>query len=168
MSLAGGAFVASGDLALWAVAGGAFAGAVLGDQAGYQLGRSGGARLVARLERSPARATAIARARGELGRHARTGVFLTRWLLSPLGPYVNLVAGAAGIGRGLFTLWAVLGEAVWVAVYVGLGFAFADRIGLVADIAGNLIGAITAGLKLTGRLERSIDQAGGRLPAGSA
>ena len=39
MMLSGGAFVATGDLALWQVVAGAFAGAVIGEAVGFGLGR---------------------------------------------------------------------------------------------------------------------------------
>ncbi|MGB5557275.1 MAG: DedA family protein, partial [Paracoccaceae bacterium] len=41
LMLTGGAFVASGDLVGWQVAGAAWLGAVLGDQTGFRLGRVG-------------------------------------------------------------------------------------------------------------------------------
>ncbi len=142
--LAGGAFVASGDLGLAAVAGAAFGGAVLGDQTGYRLGRAGGARLAARIGRHPARAAALDRARATVERWGGIGVFFSTWLLAPLGPWVNVVAGATGMPPLRFTLWDAAGEAVWVALYVGLGYAFAAHVGTLAAILGNGVGALTA------------------------
>lgn len=140
--LTGGAFTATGDLSLWAVAGGALAGAVLGDQAGYSLGWRGGAALAPRIAAKPRRAAALARARGLVEERGGAGVFLSRWLVSPLGPWVNLVAGAAEMNRARFTLWAVAGECVWVALYVGLGRAFAEYIDAVAEIAADVSGIL--------------------------
>jgi len=120
--LAGGAFVNSGDLTGWQVVLAAFGGAVLGDQLGYEIGRFGGAPLLARLRRSSARARVLSRSRGLIDRWGGRAVFLTRWAISPLGPYVNPLAGALGMGRLRFAAFGWAGEAVWVTIYVGLGY----------------------------------------------
>lgn len=142
LMLAAGGFVASGDLAPGAAVGGALMGAVAGDQTGYLAGRAGahlaltrGARANATLER----ATALLARRGGLA------VFLSRWLVSALGPYVNLAAGAAGLGWGAFSLWGVLGEAVWVGLYVGLGYGFAGNLEAASAMAVDLLGFAAAG-----------------------
>jgi membrane protein DedA with SNARE-associated domain len=148
--LAAGGFAAAGDLVLWQVAAAAWGGALAGDQTGYGAGRAGGRVLLERLRRRPSSAAALARAEGFVARRGGMAVFLSRWLVSPLGPYVNLLTGAAGLGWGRFTLADAAGEAVWVAIYVGLGFAFADRIAALADLLGNLSGLLAAGVVAAG------------------
>ena len=154
--LTAGAFVASDDLNGPLVAGVAWGGAVAGDQLGYAIGRSG-APVVGRLRGRPAQLVQEARTLSD--RHGGWAVFLSRWLLSPLGPYMNLVAGAGRMNWLRFTLWDMAGEAVWVALYLGLGFAFGGQIEVIADIAGNASGflaaaAVTAviGVRLRARL----------------
>jgi membrane protein DedA with SNARE-associated domain len=142
--LAGGAFVASGDLALFAVVVAAFAGAVIGDQVGFRAGRYGGTVLGERLRAAPAQAAVLDRAQAFVGRWGVTGVFLSRWLFSPLGPWVNFAAGATGMGALRFTVSDVLGEAIWVALYVGLGYVFASNIETLASLLGNAVAAVTA------------------------
>ena len=142
--LAGGAFAASGDLTLWGVIAAAFGGAVIGDQTGFRAGRYGGRIMEASLARAPARAAAIGRARAFVDRWGVAGVFLSTWALAPLGPWVNFAAGAAGMGALRFTLWDALGEAIWVAIYVGLGYAFAANIGALSSILGNAVASVTA------------------------
>jgi membrane protein DedA with SNARE-associated domain len=145
LMMAAGGFAAAGDLVLWQVGAAAWVGAAAGDQAGFALGRRGGAPLVARLRARPSAAAALARAEGLI--HARGGmaVFLSRWLVSPLGPCVNLLTGAARLAPGRFLVAGASGEAVWVALYVGLGFAFADRIAELAALMANLSGTLAAG-----------------------
>ena len=77
---------------------------------------------------------------------ARAGctVFLSRWLVSALGPYVNLAAGAARVGWARFTLAAIAGEAVWVGMYVGLGFVFAARIDAIGATVPSVLAALAA------------------------
>jgi membrane-associated protein len=142
--LAGGAFVASGDLGFPAVAGAAFGGAVAGDQAGFRAARHGGQAIAARLGRNPARAAALARSRAFVERWGVVGVFLSRWLLSPLGPWVNFAAGAAAMDTFSFTVSGALGEALWVTIYVGLGYAFATQIDALSAVLGNAVAAVTA------------------------
>lgn len=140
--LTAGAFVASGDLSASSTAAMALGGAVLGDQAGYALGRRG-AGLLRHL--GPKAAVMIETARSLVDRHGGPAVFLSRWLFSPLGPYVNFVTGAARMPWVRFTIWDLLGEAVWVMLYLGMGYAFATQIEAAAEIAGNFSGVLAAG-----------------------
>lgn len=143
--LAAGAFVAGGDLLLSSSMLAAFAGVLLGDQTVFQIGRF--ARdPVWRLARDRPAEALLLRAEDYAARRGALGVFLSRWLFSPLGPYVNLIAGATGMGWLAFTAAAVAGEVVWVSVYIGAGYAFADRFEQLAGLAGNVSGAVTAGL----------------------
>lgn len=144
MMLAAGGLSASGDLSLGAVAAGAFAGAVLGDQVGYQIGRSGMSWASDRIRPGSHAALALARAEALLARRGGLAVFFSRWLLSPLGPYVNLAAGAARLDRRVFTLWDIAGEAVWVGLYIGLGYLFGSHIDMLAQLSSNLVGLLAA------------------------
>lgn len=146
LMLTAGAFIASGDLAPAPVVAAAWGGAVAGDTAGFWLGRLGGTPLRDRLARRPQTQTIVLRAEQRLHRSADAAVFLSRWLFSALGPYVNLIAGATRLPHGRFLLASVLGEAVWVAGYTGLGYAFSDQIEALAKSASALVGALAAGL----------------------
>lgn len=151
MMLAAGAFAASGDLGLATAAAAALTGAVLGDQVGYGLGRLGFGRAEGWLRRSATRASVLDRARTEVRRHGVMTVFLSRWLFSVLGPYVNLIAGGAGLHWRSFTAAAVAGETVWVSLYLGVGWAAGGQLAAVASLMGNASGlvasaAITIGL----------------------
>ncbi|GKY87599.1 DedA family protein [Sinisalibacter aestuarii] len=145
MMLTGGAFVAAADLALWQVVAAAFAGAVLGDQAGFLIGRYGGTPVVERIARAPSRRAVLGRARALVDRRGGIGVFFSTWAVAPLGPWVNFIAGATGLGWLRFTLADVLGEMIWVTLYVGLGYAFASQIPTVAEVMGDAMGLL-AGL----------------------
>ena len=142
--LTAGAFTATGDLALAPVAGGAFAGAMAGDQAGYALGLRGGRWLDGTLAARPKRARLFTRARDFTQRRGGPGIFLTRWLFSPLGPYANLAAGAGRLNWLTFTAWGAAGEAIWVSLYVGLGLTFADNLAQGAEVASQALGFLAA------------------------
>jgi membrane protein DedA with SNARE-associated domain len=140
--LAAGGFAAAGDLVLWQVIGAALAGAVAGDQLGYLAGRHGGAPLLDRVARAPARAKVIAKARTTMEARGGIAVFLSRWLFSPLGPYVNLISGAMRHDWLRFTLWGVLGEMVWCGLYVMMGRAFAGNLSAASDMLGSILGLV--------------------------
>lgn len=144
MMLAAGAFIASGDLTFGPVLAAAFFGALLGDQAGFGIGRTTGGMLTDWLRRSPARTKLLAQAEGFMAQRGALAVFLSRWLFSPLGPYVNLLTGAAGMRWRIFTLMSAAGELVWVAVYVGLGFLFYENLGALAAILSDSVGLVTS------------------------
>lgn len=148
MMLTAGAFAASGDLALAPAAAAALAGAVLGDQAGYQLGRLGFRQAEGWLLRSRTRAAVLERARHSVQKGGGVAVFLSRWLFSVLGPYVNLLAGGAGMTWLTFTVMGVLGEMVWVVAYIGLGYLAGGQIAQASEILGNALGLL-ASLALT-------------------
>jgi len=151
MMLTGGAFVATSDLVLWQVVAAAFAGAVVGDQAGFLIGRYGGAPLVSRLARGPKRQAVLARANALVDKRGSLGVFFSTWLFAPLGPWVNFIAGATGFSWGKFSVWDILGETIWVTVYVGLGYLFASQVATVASVMGNVMGLL-AGLAVAGAM----------------
>lgn len=144
MMLAGGAFIATGDLAPANVIMAAWVGAVLGDQTGYVIGRRGGAPLADRLARRPSRRVVLERARTLVRTRGPMGVFLSTWLFAPLGPWVNVIAGTAGLSWRRFTVADVAGETIWVTLYVGLGYLFADRISTVAEVMSDIVGLIAA------------------------
>lgn len=112
--------------------------AIIGDQIGYFAGRLGGRPLVDAIVRRSGRAVAMRRAEVFSARWGAPSVFFTRWLITGLGPWVNLSSGVAGFPYAKFLFWDVLGEVVWVAAYVTLGRLFSDRIQDVADLVGSI------------------------------
>lgn len=140
MMLAGGAFAAAGDLSLTSLMLAAFAGAIAGDQTGFHLGTL----VERRMNRRAATRALAERARDLIFRRPVLAIFLTRWFLSPLGPYANVAAGAAGMNWLTFTVAGALGEAVWVTLYVGLGYAFGTEYDRIATLASNLSGLLAA------------------------
>jgi membrane-associated protein len=140
-----GSFVAAGDLGMVSTFGAAWGAAMAGDQTGYLIGRKGGGRLLDALSRHKDRAALLEKARHYVKTKGGPGVFLSRWLFSPLGPYVNFIGGATGLGWTRFTFWGALGELVWVSLYVGLGILFADNISAAAELATDFLGILAAG-----------------------
>ncbi len=73
-------------------------------------------------------------------------IFLSRWLTSPLSPYMNFAAGAARINWLGFTLPAAAGACVWVSIYIGLGYSFSGDLEALGSVLANLVAAIAAGM----------------------
>lgn len=153
MMLAGGSFAATGDLNTTATVGAAYAGAVAGDNTGYLLARTFGSRLTNWLDANPKRAKLRDSAKSYMDKKGPISVFLSCWLVAPLGPYVNLVSGITRYNWVKFAFWGALGEVFWVGIYVGLGYNFSDQIMTLASMLGNISGLIVAllGAVLLGR-----------------
>jgi membrane-associated protein len=145
LMLTAGGFVAAGDLVLWQTFCAAALGGIAGDQFGYWAGRKIGAPLLARAKRDPARSALLARAQIMLTARGLMAIFLTRWLFSPLGPWVNLLTGSTRFNHGAFTAASVAGESVWAGLYIGVGYAFAGNITAASDLLGSILGFIAAG-----------------------
>lgn len=147
LMLAAGGFVAAGDLSLTGCFLSSLIGAIAGDQLGYLLGRKGGASIIQRLGK---RAAPISKASEYLSKKGGMAVFLSRWLVSALGPYVNFAAGASGLNWARFTIWEVLGEVLWVGLYIGLGRSFMGNLSAASGMALNILGLLAVGVVAIG------------------
>ena len=146
MLVAAGSFAQFGEMKLWQVITVAIVASVLGDQIGYGLGRWGG-NLAERFSRRLGGEEKLKRAEEFTRRWGGTGIFFSRWLVTPLGPWLNLTSGMAGYSWPRFLLWDALGEALWVVLYVMLGGLFSDSVQALAEILGSLAWVV-AGLVL--------------------
>jgi membrane-associated protein len=138
MLVAAGSFVKQGEMKLWQVIAVATTAAVLGDQIGYGLARWCGRRLVARISRKIGGEAKIRKAEALAKRWGGPGIFFSRWLVTSLGPWLNVTSGIAEYPWRRFILWGVLGEVLWVVLYVMLGYIFSDRVQAIAEVLGNL------------------------------
>lgn len=155
MLVAAGSFVQQGELKVRGVILVASAGAVLGDQIGYGVARWFGRHWVARIARRLGGEARIQKAEALAKRWGGAGIFLSRWLITSLGPWFNVTSGIADYPWHRFMLWDVTGELLWVVLYVMLGYFFSGRVQAVAEILGNLawvilglIAAVALGWKL--------------------
>lgn len=135
--VAAGSFAHLGEMKLWQVIMVASCGSVLGDQIGYGLGRRGG-RLAERFSRKLGGEENLKSAEEFAKRWGGAGIFFSRWLVTPLGPWLNLTSGMAGYSWPRFLFWDVLGEVLWVVLYVMLGELFSDRVQALTEILGSL------------------------------
>ena len=146
--VAAGSFAQQGEMKLWQVIAVATVSAVLADNAEYSLARWGGRRLIDRISRRIGGEARIQQAESFTRRWSGAGIFLSRWLVAALGPWVNLTSGIAAYPWQRFLFWDLLGQLLWVAIYVIMGYVFSDRVQAMVEVLGNLAWVI-AGLILT-------------------
>lgn len=138
MLMAAGAFTRQGVLPLEGALLSAWLGAMAGDACSYLLGRAGLKRVPRRITGSPGwqRAAALFAVWGGWG------VFVSRFLLTPVALPVNLLAGSTAYPWSRFMLAVVAGEAIWVVLFGGLGHLFADQWESLSQLAGDAVGLL--------------------------
>jgi membrane-associated protein len=139
-----GSMISQGAMNLWWAIGAAGAGSILGDQAGYAIGRWGGPAVVTRLSGLFGRRASLEAMEAKARAWGGPGIFITRWLFSPLGPWINLASGTAGYPWHRFLFWDILGEITGAVVYISLGRFFSDRVMALSAVLGDLTWAIGA------------------------
>lgn len=135
----------------------AAAGAVVGDNLTFAVGRAVGLDRF-RFERRPRLRAALERARR--GIHSRAGVLVLSARYVPIGRVaVNLVAGASGLSRRRFLLLSSLAGVSWALYSVTVGVLAAHWLHgnaflamLIGIVAGVAVGFVVDGLlRLTAR-----------------
>jgi membrane-associated protein len=139
-----GSLISQGVMNFWMAIGLAGAGSVIGDQIGYGIGRWGGNQLVGRFTRLMGGPERLEKAQSTARRWGGPGIFFSRWLVTPLGPWVNIASGLAGYPWMRFLVWDALGEFLGTLIYVGLGKVFSDRVLALDAMLSDLTWAIVA------------------------
>jgi membrane protein DedA with SNARE-associated domain len=139
-----GSMISQGAMDLWGAIAAAGAGSILGDQAGYAIGRWGGPAVVVKLSKLLGKHVDFPAMEAKARNWGGPGIFVTRWILGALGPWINLASGTAGYPWHWFLFWDALGEISGVAVYISLGRLFSDRVIALQAVLGDLTWAIAA------------------------
>jgi membrane-associated protein len=139
-----GSMISQGAMDLWWAIGAAGAGSILGDQAGYAIGRWGGPAVVAKLSRLLGKNVDLPAMEAKARNWGGPGIFVTRWIFGALGPWINLASGTAGYPWHWFLFWDALGEITGAAVYISLGRFFSDRVIALQAVLGDLTWAFAA------------------------
>ena len=144
-----GSSVANGDLQLAPVLAAGAAGAILGDHIGYSIGWFGGRGFVMRLIRKLKAESLLQKAEDTSRKWGGPSIFLSRWLITAVGPYINLSSGLTRFRLPIFSVWVILGEVLWVIIYVGIGNIFSTSIAEISDALGDftyvLLGLVVVG-----------------------
>jgi membrane protein DedA with SNARE-associated domain len=112
----------------------AAAGAILGDNCGFAIGRFGGAPLLRRLAQVfHLDGRILEYARVYFARHGNKTVFLGRFF-SPLRATVALLAGINHMAWPSFLVWNMLGGITWATVFGSLGYFLGNNLTLLGRI----------------------------------
>ncbi|MYQ84263.1 DedA family protein [Streptomyces sp. SID4936] len=105
----------------------AVAGALLGAQAGYWIGRRGGRALLAR-SRARRLHEGAARAEELLGRYGYARAIVLARFVPVVRTVLNPLAGALNVPARLFTLWQAVGGLVWTVGLVLAGYGLGSSV----------------------------------------
>ena len=151
------AFAALGHLSIYAVVATAAAAAIIGDNGGYWVGRSGGIALVRRYGRFiHLNESHLERTRRFFERHGPKTVFIGRFI-ALLRTWAAVLAGAAHMPYGTFMLYNALGAVCWSVTVGILGYVFGRNLPQLerymgqASLAGVLLVALVVGLAFGSR-----------------
>jgi membrane protein DedA with SNARE-associated domain len=123
----------------WAFGGGLL-GVIIGDNIAYGMGRLGGAWAEARFGENGQWQAAVE----QFDRRGGITIFLSRWLITPIGAAVSVIAGLSRFGWPRFLLIGAAGEFLWVLIYWMIGWSLSSQWQLAAtfltDFSGLLLG----------------------------
>lgn len=138
--VAAGAFARQGMMVWYWVLPAALVGAVIGDNIAYAIGRTGGKWTERRFGHTGAWQQAL----DQFKRRGALTVFLTRWLITPIGAVVSMIAGISAYAWHRFLALDVAGEILWVSIYLSIGWALGSQWQAAAtfltDFSGLILG----------------------------
>lgn len=156
------AFAALGHLSITGVILTASVAAIVGDNAGYWIGRTGGLALVRRYgRRLRINERHLDRAHAFFKRHGGKTVFIGRFV-AVLRTWAAVLAGAARMPYGTFTFYNAAGGIVWSVVFGMLGYTFGQNLPLLnrylgeISVAAAVLTLIVAAIALLRRYRREI------------
>ena len=112
--------------------------AVAGDAISFSMGNYGKSWVQKKIAGSP---TWI-NAQESFQRRAWLAILLTRFLITALAVPTNLIAGGSGYKFQRFMLYDFIGEATWIILYGGLGYAFGSQWEVLSDFISNFGGLV--------------------------
>lgn len=137
--LAAGSFTADGTLNFYVLIIVITGTAIAGDIAGYFLAKKYGLRVLEKtLLRSERRKSHMTSLHQFLNRWGWWSIFSTRWLFTPLGLPVDLLAGVTHYPVRKFLLAVSTGELLWAIIYVWLGYEFGANWSTLVDYINNV------------------------------
>jgi membrane protein DedA with SNARE-associated domain len=136
--LGAGALAGTGHFRLWIAVTLALAGTVVGDLLWYEIGRRGGHRVLKWLCRISIEPDTCVRRGEDTFAHRGASALLIAKFLPGLNSIGQPLAGALGMPRHRFLVFDVLGAALWVGLYVGLGYTLHDQLAEAAALAERL------------------------------
>jgi membrane-associated protein len=125
---AAGLFAANGKLSLTALLIGTPIAAIVGAQVGYAIGRASGPRLFSKPDSRFFRHEYIERARHHLERFGAAKAIVLARFIPIVRTMLNPVAGVLHVPHRMFTLWNIVGGAVWTVGVTLAGYWAGEKI----------------------------------------
>lgn len=141
--IAAGAFARQGYLPWQTAALISIVSVVIGDSLSYAMGHYTSDSVLKRFSGSPQ----WVEAEGTFKKWGPLSIFFSRFLVTAIALPVNLVSGSTRYPFKNFFLYDVLGEAVWIFGYGGLGYLFGSQWAVVNEFLSNF-GGLTLGVIL--------------------
>lgn len=137
----GGFLAYEGKVPLWAVFAAAIIGAILGDSAGYEVGKKWGDALLDKAPKRFVKPVHIVQGKQLINRLGGQAVFAGRWT-AVLRALVPSLCGTARMPYRTFLLWNAIGGVTWAAAFILIGYLAGtawDRIEGYANAAGYVL-----------------------------
>lgn len=123
--LAAGAFAVDGTLNIYFLIPFITISALFGDVFNYYLGKKFGHLLVNKFtNKLGLTEKRLAIVDGSMDKWGIWSIFFTRWLFTPIGIPVNIIAGMRKYSLKKFIAFAGCGELIWASIYISLGYFF--------------------------------------------
>ncbi len=116
---------------LWLVIALMFVAAVLGNQAGYEIGRHGGPAVFKRPDSLLFRPEYVDRTSAFFDRYGKAAIVLGRFV-PVVRTFITVMAGAGRMSYRVYTVYTILGGALWVTTVTLLGY-FLGNVKIIAD-----------------------------------
>jgi membrane protein DedA with SNARE-associated domain len=134
--IAGAVLASQGKLEIYFVIALAAAGAIIGDNMGYAIGRRGGRRLLERPGRfEKQRRRVLETGEPFFQRHGPKAVFFGRWILG-LRVWASWLAGITHMPWRSFVFWNAAGGITWALTIGLLAYFIGDQIGAIIRDVG--------------------------------
>jgi membrane-associated protein len=127
-----GVLAGQAKLELWLLIPGAFIAAVLGDQLGFLIGRHVGPPLFRRPDSRLFKQEYVERTHAFFEHHGPKAVVLARFV-PIVRTFTPVMAGVGRMNRRIFTIYNVIGAAIWAVGVTMLGYALGNAIGSNVD-----------------------------------
>lgn len=137
--IAAGAFAAQGYLDFYSILAFGFFASTIGDTMGYFVSRRYGRNILMRIGFGPLLVSPKFRSmEAFFAGHSNSAIFWSRFLVTSLGPMINILSGLAKISYKKFLFYDILGEILYVIIFSGLGYIFGDQWEVISQISGDV------------------------------
>jgi membrane-associated protein len=130
--IAAGALVRQGHLNLASAVAVTLTGALLAELVYYAIGRELGP--LARRRMRHRFASVYDEAERRFRQHPSLTVYLTRWLVPPIGIPTNLIAGASAYPIRRFIPASLLGNSMWILAYTAIGYTLGNDLHNISPV----------------------------------